>query len=181
MVHRSSNSRCQLFPYYVNILNVSYFQKTSGHLFSSQRINIVLPVYISTKTTLFSGEVTIKTKTCTYFQCLTDPCSLLLAKWDHCNHVNGSICFAECETPYLIHGTLVWVEWGGGDVHGCVTWISNEGRRGMIWSRIDSWAHNARLPAAAWRIQREGNSYTQWLLQTPSTLLIITNWASGSN
>lgn len=36
----------------------------------------------------------------------------------------------------------------------------------MIWSRADSWDHNARLPAAAWQIQKEGASDTGRLLQT---------------
>lgn len=46
----------------------------------------------------------------------------------------------------------------------------------MIWSRADSWDHNARLPAAAWQIQKEGASDTGRLLQTASAPFISFNY-----
>lgn len=73
----------------------------------------------------------------------------------------------------------------GGGVMFTATWRELALReRGMISSWADSWEHNGRLPAAAWQIEREGKSDTERLLQTasaPSSLLIISNWASGSN
>lgn len=70
-----------------------------------------------------------------------------------------------------------------GGVHGYVMRISMEGKRDDLdlgW-QLEAYG---RLPAAAWQIEREGKSDTRRLLQTvgtPSTLLIISNWAPGSN
>lgn len=74
---------------------------------------------------------------------------------------------------------------GGREVMFAAAWRELAPReRKMIWSRADSWDHNARLPAAAWQTEGGGESDTERLLQTastPSSLLIISNWASGSN
>lgn len=54
-----------------------------------------------------------------------------------------------------------WVEREGGrEVMFAAAWRELALRqREMIWSYADSWDHNARLPAAAWQIQKEGSWY----------------------
>lgn len=109
-----------------------------------------------------------------------------------CHHLKNLIFRAIGANRHLIHGTLKWENgWSkrgrerGGGVMFTATWRELALReRGMISSWADSWEHNGRLPAAAWQIEREGKSDTERLLQTasaPSSLLIISNWASGSN
>lgn len=108
----------------------------------------------------------------------------------YCHHLNNLIYHAVGATRHLIRGTHsseggARGREGGREVMLMAAWRELALReREMIWSCADSWDHNARLPATAWQIEKEGKSDTERLLQTantPSSLLIISNWASGSN
>lgn len=125
-----------------------------------------------------------------FFVSFTELYRVMLAKLKYCHHLNNLICHAIGATRHLIHSTLQWgTGWSekgrGREVMFAAAWRELALReREMIWSCADSWDHKAWLPAAAWQIQREGKSDAERHLQTPNTpssLLIISNWASGSN
>lgn len=106
---------------------------------------------------------------------------VMVAKWDYCHLLNGLIWHALDATCRLIHS------WSGGgeEVMFTATWHELAVReREMIWSCDDSRDHTAWLAAATWQIKNTGKSDPGWLLwtaNTPSSLSIISNWASGSN
>lgn len=173
-------------------------QTTSGYLFSSQVISNILQggsnIHISwgKKIPLFPRKVIIQNDACNFFffsvihwALQSDVSQMRLLSPSEqpdfpCNWCNPSFNSRHTRVRHW-----VGLRGRGREVMFAAAWRELALReREMIWSCADSWDHNARLPAAAWQIQKEGKSDTERHLQTantPSSLLIISNWASGSN